>query len=400
MTDPRDRLLEHALYEEIGGDGADAPDLAPAIRAAWERTTAAPAERRPQMPKPARPLWLPLGAAAALAVIGGGAWWASTRPSTVPDAPTEKVAQGSPGGEGRATPKEGSAGSQPAAPALSAALVARAGVLGEALGDLVDPTLPPGMLLELIATYAREGPLAELRRTPALWPVAAPDVERLLQPGTLAAYGRTPLIEALALDGSREAERLVRAAWLVDPEAFSINAIVVMAERQAFEFEREATAWLGMLGDGVPGEPFELALYGALRGDGRGAAILEALLTEESKEPEVPLLAAVCLAKLGRGTAWIETWDAYRGSLRDQLAAPELDSNGIADAARRVDALAYAWSLHDGLPLEGIAPTAVWDGVPRAGSFRHWLDLYYAAQATRERTRESLADELATLEER
>ena len=397
--DPKERLLEHALYEELGGDGADAPDLAPAIRAAWERSveqrpepepkhrTKHRPEQRPPSFNTARPWWLPLTAAAALAVIGGGVWWMNT-PSVEPqEAPPEEIAQEDP------------STTQPAVP--TASQLARASLLQGALGDLRGAELAPGMLRDLIATYDKEGPLAELRAAPELWPLVAPTMEQILEPQALPPFARGELLDVLALDLSPEAERLLRAAWLQDPESFSMDAIVVLAERGLFEFEREATAWLGMLDD-VSGDPFALALWGALRGDERGGAILEAALTagRNEKEPERPLLAAAGLAKLGRGTAWLDTWEPYKAKLRGQLEGAELGADELGEVARAVDALAYAWTLHDEDVLPVVGPSDGWDGVPRAGQFRHWLDLYYVAQAVRVRTRDSLAEELAALEER
>jgi len=94
MTDPRDRLLESALEELL--DESEPVDLAPRIRAAWERgergtgtgdgPSLAPLTGSPEVPRPElRRLraWPLLGAAAAVLAVGAAAWvW--TRPDAGP----------------------------------------------------------------------------------------------------------------------------------------------------------------------------------------------------------------------------------------------------------------------------------------------------------------------------
>ncbi|MEM6571720.1 MAG: hypothetical protein AAF957_25125, partial [Planctomycetota bacterium] len=271
-------------------------------------------------------------------------------------------------------------------------------VAHESIKELSYEALPPALRLEMLGMAYREGALAQLRRSPELWPFVADSVDRLLALDVSPAYFRSALLRALAVDPSPMAARRVRRAWLDDPEVFDTETIVAMAERGAFEFEREALAWLDEWEPGAEGDPLPIALWLALRGDDRGLAFLREVtldVTPEQWKGENagrPLIVAACLDRLGDDDAWETVVEPFVAATRGLLEDGDLEN-----AAMRVDLLSYALALRDGERLDGVGddPEAVPDA--RIGLAEHWVGVHHRARNADERSAEALADELDVL---
>ncbi len=419
----RQRLLEHALYEALGGDAQDAPDLASKVRAAWESEDRAPSDPdapappaaqapAPSAPTPSAqasstpgPRWIPWAAAAAIALTGTSFWWGQDDPDTADIADAPEVARGPAASDAAADPTLVSSDSDPdASSPLTAELIARAETVAQQLDEISFEGMPAEFVREMIEKTYREGALAELRRTPRIWPSVQASVDGLLEPKRMPLYARRDLVQALALDPSEAAFKSLRSLWIEQPEAFSIEAVVAMAERGAFEFEREVDAWLGSFrpeapGESLPGDALSGALYGALRGDERALPILKAMVKANLADDRA-LLASVGLARLGRRADWLDRVESDVATLRAQLDAGPLSSREQDEVARRIDALSYAMALYEGMRMERFEPTDEWDGVPRAGDPGHWLDVYGAARAVETRDRAALSAELEALVDR
>ncbi|MEM8710944.1 MAG: hypothetical protein AAGG01_08335 [Planctomycetota bacterium] len=397
----RQRLLEHGLYEVLGGDAQEANDLAPLVRAAWERgerVDPGPSPRSEPTRDTSSPRWIPWAAAAGLAALAGGAWWASAQ------RPDDPVPGNMPELEMASGPQE----PESTAPVIHPNALAQAELLSQKLDDLYVKGMPPEIAREVIEGSYREGALSALRRTPEIWPHVDDVFDGLLDPEEQPLNVRRELIRALAVDESAVVLRRLRSEWLKQPEAFTIDVVITLAERGAFEFEREAEAWLASYrvgesasdpADGLSGDPLTAAVHGAFRGDARAVPVLEVEL-ESKASGERSLLAAVGLARLGRGTAWIDRFEGYVDSIRAALDAPDLSSGDLEDLASQIDALSYALALHDGTRLDAFEATPEWDGTPRVGDLAHWLGLYRQARARDVRDRDVLESELESLLDR
>ncbi|MEM9802533.1 MAG: hypothetical protein AAGA20_19560 [Planctomycetota bacterium] len=532
MIDPGDRLLEYALHEVLGGDGADARDLSGAVRREWERgerRELSPLERRRIEAEAAAALYVEsesrprastrspsLGprtaaaAAALLAAAGVLAYLARSRPEA-PDplsnsefiarADTALWVDGVPGasieldrgdlartprGQGalvalanggrlRADPGtafrvdgpssfallEGTLGVEAGPAALTITLpgdvelavdadgearvdvvtergigvidvAAKPGdarlagpsgtalpldaeadratlllgvagvrlaspterVVPEELRALADEGLPPGIHLEMLNVAYLEGVLATLREQPELWPLAREAARDVLDSAATPKYVRSDLIGSFSIDPSPFAAEVLRTAWLDDPAAFPVDAIVALAERGIPEFEREVDAWLEAWDPSSEDDPFSVALVLALAGDQAAAPFLRTAIADAPKDEFtfVPLLAAAGLSRLGVSRAWDEISGPFVEETRALLDADELEL-----AAQRVNVLAYALALRDQRPLAGIGFSTEANRRPPVAYPWHWIRLYGESRADEARARDDLVRELETL---
>jgi hypothetical protein len=245
---------------------------------------------------------------------------------------------------------------------------------------------------------AREGTFAVLREMPELWPLADEAIAELLDPDRAPAYVRAEILPALAVDPSPFAYEAVREAWLVDPAVFSTDVIVAMAERGAFEFEREVDVWFDAWDEGAEGDPFPVALRLAVLGDDRGAQFLRAETAEDDPKGEAygrSLLAAAALARLGD----LRTWDDVATLFIEETRS--LVEEGLLDLARaRVDALAFALALRDDEALDVPDDAPESQRRPRVGAVGFWLDVHHLRRDAEPRDGQALEQELDLFEAR
>lgn len=169
---------------------------------------------------------------------------------------------------------------------------------------------------------------AFLAERPRRWALVPPLITRVLSDGKLPKPRTSALLD-LALDSpAPEALAAARELWLLVPEVFRSMRVVALAERGAFEFERESRAMLDEL---EPRDP-ELvlpAVYLAERGDETAVEALRALHAEPAQlEPSLRLLAAAALERAGVPGAWAEAREAAADTLRARLRG--FDSPGAA----------------------------------------------------------------------
>jgi len=260
---------------------------------------------------------------------------------------------------------------------------------------LGDSAMPPNARMELARGMYGSGALMALRENPELWPLADEAVAEILDPNAVPSYVRREIVGSLAVDESPFAQAALRRAWLVDPEVFPTSAIVALAERGIFEFEREATAWFDSWDETAEGDPFPIALYLSLRDDTRGVEFLRVALEDNRKGETVglPLIAAAGLARLGDRDAWDEAVLDHAAKAREFLADGDLEQ-----AALRIDTLSYALALRDGELLDGTGADAATRREPRVGALSHWFAVYHRQRNETKRDGEALEEELRLLE--
>lgn len=254
--------------------------------------------------------------------------------------------------------------------------------------------------IESLRQVYSQGVLAELRRMPELWPLAEPAMRELLGAADVAVFVRSEIIRAISVDPSPWAENLLREVWMDHPDLFPADAVVAMAERGVFEFQRELDAWAELLASGgAKGVPLEeslpIALYLAQRGDDSGASVLMRALTAPRFDPTSgsPIFAAAGLGLLGREGAWNDLVVNGVASARDRLAKDMVDQ-----AARLIDVLTYADAIRHEQALEFDGEDVAWPAPVRVGFIQHWVMAYSIRMNERARSADGLENTLRRLE--
>ena len=175
------------------------------------------------------------------------------------------------------------------------------------------------------------GPVDELARLlseqPALWSELEARTLRLIELAPELPLVASRLVDLAAYDPSEEALGVARDLWLRAPGVFTEEHLVTLAERGAFEFEREVVAQVALYGPDSPEEPILAATYLAFQGDEAAVILLLAHLPEQGQmvAPR-DLAAAVALDFQGRPEAWSRLERLVARNVEDALERGDLDT--------------------------------------------------------------------------
>ncbi|MFT6107566.1 MAG: hypothetical protein ACJA2W_000473 [Planctomycetota bacterium] len=319
MIEPEDLWLEHGLREVLGKGSESGVDLSVRVREAWERgerrlaprlvRTVSPAHPPSVVPQ-AVPRLRRVAAAAVMLGLAAGAygWWVKSAGSTTEER-GEPVAKAAPGVQAEVQ--------APLGPEIEVEAIQRDPTPSElaflaSVQELGSGDPRPGPRMENLRREFQSGVMARLRQEPELWTIAGPAVAELLVPGRVPGYVAEWLLSSLGSDPSPGALALLREAWLESPGQFSLELIVAMAERGAFESIREVERYFAVMGGEASSDSLPVAAYLALRGNDAGLAVLR----QRFSGVQIPKNAALAAEGQGAGV----------------LAAAGLEALGDVDA--------------------------------------------------------------------
>jgi hypothetical protein len=168
------------------------------------------------------------------------------------------------------------------------------------------------------------------------WPALRASLREAFEARGENPTGCSRTVRFLVGEPSEQALALARELWLRAPEWFAPEHVVRLAERGAFEFEREARAIVDIEPYEEPAAHVLPAAYLALRGDPKGKALLERFVQPplaRHTDLFATLLAARCLAVGGRREAWTTTRDEILTGIERSLARGRRDRAALDAAA-------------------------------------------------------------------
>ncbi|MEM7308245.1 MAG: hypothetical protein AAF682_16315 [Planctomycetota bacterium] len=144
---------------------------------------------------------------------------------------------------------------------------------------------------------------------------------------------KTTWVNFLCMHDGEESTRLLRELWLSAPDSFNAGNIVLLAERGAFEFEREVRDMVATR-DGTLDDLLLPACRLGADGDADGLALLDEIVATPVDEPWGLVRTWIAACALAHGGA-PRAWDGLQASLEDEVEE-SLDLRSSPRAARLV----------------------------------------------------------------